>query len=126
MSARQFIQTAKAAAADWSDDHATRLSAALAYYTMLSLAPLLVIAIKIVGMWYQNSGDAQHKVTGYLQQFMGAQSAEALNAGHVSVSCAIASICFTDSIASAVTPGNFDQLSSFDMRTRLARQARPH
>ena len=34
----------------WSKDKATRLGAALAYYTIFSLAPLLVIVIAIVGL----------------------------------------------------------------------------
>lgn len=35
--------------AEWSNDHATRLAAALAYYTVFSLAPLVLIAIVIAG-----------------------------------------------------------------------------
>src|ERR1700712_5338153 len=38
-------QLAKQTAAEWSEDNATRLAAALAFYTVLSIAPLLVIAI---------------------------------------------------------------------------------
>ena len=34
---------------DWSDDKASRLAAALAFYTILSLAPTLVIIIAIAG-----------------------------------------------------------------------------
>lgn len=34
----------------WQEDHASRLSAALAYYTIFSLAPLLVIVIAITGL----------------------------------------------------------------------------
>ena len=70
----------KTAAVDWAEDRATRLSAALAYYTMLSLAPLLVISIKFIGMWFHDTADAQARVTGYLQNFVGPQSAQALNA----------------------------------------------
>ena len=33
----------------WSTDNATRLGAALAYYTVFSLAPVLLIAIAIAG-----------------------------------------------------------------------------
>jgi membrane protein len=35
---------------DWSEDKAPRLGAALAYYTVFSLAPLLVIALAIAGL----------------------------------------------------------------------------
>jgi membrane protein len=34
----------------WSEDDATRLAAALAYYTVLSLAPLLVLAVAVAGL----------------------------------------------------------------------------
>lgn len=37
----------------WQEDHASRLSAALAYYTIFSLAPLLVIVIAITGLIWQ-------------------------------------------------------------------------
>ena len=39
----------KQAGKDWSDDKAPRLGAALAYYTIFSLAPLIIIAIAIAG-----------------------------------------------------------------------------
>jgi membrane protein len=42
----------KAAVADWREDRATRLSAALAYYSVFSLAPLIVIAISIAGVFF--------------------------------------------------------------------------
>jgi membrane protein len=42
-------QILKDAAADWSEDKATKLAAALAYYTVFSLAPLLIIVIAIAG-----------------------------------------------------------------------------
>lgn len=41
---------AKETATDWSDDGASRLAASLAFYTLLSLAPLLIIVVAIAGM----------------------------------------------------------------------------
>lgn len=35
---------------DWSEDHAARLAAALAYYTVLSIAPMLVLAVAVAGL----------------------------------------------------------------------------
>ena len=40
----------KEAFEDWSEDRASRLAAALAYYTIFSIAPLLIIAIAIAGL----------------------------------------------------------------------------
>jgi len=37
---------------EWTKDHASRLAAALAYYTIFSLAPLLVIVIAIAGFFF--------------------------------------------------------------------------
>jgi len=38
---------------DWSEDKAPKLAAALATYTMLSIAPLLVIVTKVVSIYYR-------------------------------------------------------------------------
>jgi membrane protein len=40
----------KTTVSDWIDDNAPRLAAALAYYSLLSLAPLVVLAIAIAGL----------------------------------------------------------------------------
>ena len=37
----------------WKEDRASRLAAALAYYTIFSLAPLLVIVIAITGLIWE-------------------------------------------------------------------------
>lgn len=37
---------------DWSEDKAPRLGAALAYYTVFSLAPMLIIVLAIVGVLF--------------------------------------------------------------------------
>jgi membrane protein len=42
----------KRTAAEWSTDNATRWSASLAFYTLLSLAPLLVLTAAIAGLVY--------------------------------------------------------------------------
>jgi len=50
---------------EWSEDKVPRLSAALAFYTMLSIAPLLIIITKIVAMFLDKKG-LNDKVEGYL------------------------------------------------------------
>jgi membrane protein len=42
----------KRIAAEWSTDNATRWSASVAFYTLLSLAPLLVLTVAIAGLVY--------------------------------------------------------------------------
>lgn len=51
-SRRDILGLFKQTFRDWSDDHAPRLGAALAYYTALSIAPLLVITLRIVSLFF--------------------------------------------------------------------------
>ena len=41
---------ARQSVVDWVDDYAPSMGAALAYYTLFSLAPLLLIAVSIAGL----------------------------------------------------------------------------
>jgi membrane protein len=76
MSAKQLFVLTKQAATDWSEDNATRLAAALAFYTMLSIAPLLIICIKICGVVFGQE-TASGQVKGYVQNVAGAKAAQA-------------------------------------------------
>ena len=61
--AKTVLSVLKEAFADWKDDDAPRLGAALAYYTVFSLAPLLVVAIAIAGLAFghQAAQGAEHR-----------------------------------------------------------------
>lgn len=48
--AKRALKLLKATFDDWLEDNAQRLSAALAYYSIFSIAPLLVIAISVAGI----------------------------------------------------------------------------
>lgn len=64
------------AASEWSEDNAARLGAALAYYTVFSLAPLLIIVIALVGaIWGGQSGEAQARILDEMRQLMGPEGA---------------------------------------------------
>ncbi|GEM_PF-316429 len=54
----------KSAASHWTADHAQRLGAALAYYAVLALPPMLVILLFIATLFYGGSAK-----TGFSQQF---------------------------------------------------------
>src|SRR5947207_11718333 len=54
----------------WSDDRAASMGAALAYYTAFSLAPLLIIAIAIAGIFFGRDA-AQEALVGQLQALLG-------------------------------------------------------
>lgn len=62
---------------EWSEDQAPRLGAALAYYTCLSLAPLLVIIIAMAGLIFGKeaaSGELFHQI----KDMVGAEGAKAI------------------------------------------------
>ena len=52
MTLRQFFGVMKKALAAWSDDYAPSMGAALSYYTLFSITPLLVIVIAIAGFFF--------------------------------------------------------------------------
>jgi membrane protein len=60
---------------EWQKDDATRIGAALAYYTTFSLAPLLVVATSVAGLVYGKDA-AEGEVTKQLTNMLGEQGAE--------------------------------------------------
>lgn len=70
---KQLWPLLKVSAADWSHDHAPRLGAALAYYTIFSMVPLLII-IAIIGLVFGQDA-AQSTIMGYISGLVGPQSA---------------------------------------------------
>ena len=62
---------------EWSRDKAPRMGAALAYYTIFSLAPLLVIAIAIAGFVFGTKA-VEGRITDQIQGLVGAESAHAV------------------------------------------------
>lgn len=72
----------------WVDDYAPSMGAALAYYTLFSIARLLLIVISIAGLMF--GADAAHgEIFAQLQGLMGAQGA----AGSLVVLIWVYSIC---------------------------------
>jgi membrane protein len=61
----------------WSDDYAQSMGAALAYYTMFSIAPLLLIVISITGLVFGEEA-VRGEIAGQLQNLMGTQGALAV------------------------------------------------
>ncbi|MDB5104938.1 MAG: ribonuclease [Fibrobacteres bacterium] len=76
----------KDSARQWSGDKASRLAAALSYYTIFSIAPLLVIAIAVAGLAFGKEA-ASNQVFGQIRGFVGDSGAQAIqsmvaSAGH--------------------------------------------
>jgi membrane protein len=67
----------KDTAQKWSTDKAPRLGAALSYYTVFSLVPLLVLTIAIAGLAFGKEA-AQHAMMAQIESLVGPQSAAAV------------------------------------------------
>ena len=64
---------------EWRDDKASRLAAALSYYTAVAIAPLLVLLVTVIGFFY-GQDSAQIQLIGQLRGMVGPQGAEVAQA----------------------------------------------
>jgi len=67
------------AASEWSDDNALRLSASLAFYTLLSLAPLLVLIVAVAAVAFGRKA-AEGQLAWEIQRIVGFDQAHAIEA----------------------------------------------
>jgi len=67
----------KRAAAAWIDDYAPSMGAALSYYTVFSLAPLLLIVVSIAGLVFGEDA-ARGEIFGQLAGLLGVDAAKAV------------------------------------------------
>jgi membrane protein len=70
---------AKEAATNWSSHKDARQGAALAYYSVFSLGPVIVIAIAIAGLFFSHEA-VTSQVTSSLKEMMGDTGARAIEA----------------------------------------------
>ena len=78
-------QLSKDAVAAWVDDYAPSMGAALSYYSVFSMAPLLLIVISIAGLVFDREV-ARGEVFGQLRGLLGDASAAAIEAALTSLS----------------------------------------
>jgi membrane protein len=62
---------------DWQDNNALRLSAALAYYSIFSIAPLLVLSVGVAGLFWKTDAITGH-LNEQLRDYVGPQASEAI------------------------------------------------
>lgn len=74
---KQLLAISKAAFNAWIDDHAPSMGAALAYYTLFSIAPLLLIVISVAGIWFGPEA-ARGEIFGQLSGLVGAAGASTI------------------------------------------------
>lgn len=73
----KYIQVFKETIREFGEDKAPRLGAALAYYTIFSIGPLLLIAVAMAGIFFGQEA-AQGKISDELGKVFGSQMAEAM------------------------------------------------
>jgi membrane protein len=76
---RAWWSLVKRAGNAWIDDYAPSMGAALSYYSMFSLAPLLLIVIAIAGLVFGEEA-ARGEVFGQIRGLLGTESAQAIEA----------------------------------------------
>ena len=77
MSYKGMSDLFKAAAIHWLDDYAQSMGAALAFYTMFSIAPFLLIVTAVAGLFF-GEGAAKGEIFNQMQGLLGAQGAMAV------------------------------------------------
>jgi len=75
MSPKQIFRLLKEAFQAWNQDNSARLAAALAYYTILSIAPLLILVIAIASLIFDRASVRQ-QLMAQIQSLVGANGAE--------------------------------------------------
>jgi membrane protein len=75
MNFKNILEFLKAIFAKWGQDDATRLAASLAFFAVLSLAPLLLIITAIIGLVY-GEGEAQAQLVAQARNIVGPEGAQ--------------------------------------------------
>lgn len=78
MRPKQALGLLKEAAGSWSNDRAPSMGAAISYYSVFSLAPLLVIIITVAGLFF-GADQVQGAVFEQLSSLMGEDAARAVD-----------------------------------------------
>jgi membrane protein len=76
---RRFVLTVKTAARHWLSDRAPSMGAAIAYYTVFSMIPMLVVVISVAALAYGRNS-AEGALFSELSGVIGAESAKAIEA----------------------------------------------
>jgi membrane protein len=77
--AKSVFELIKEAGSDWLDDKAPRLAASLALYTLMSLAPLLILAVSVAGFMFGDDA-ARGQIADQLSGVLGEKGALAVQA----------------------------------------------
>lgn len=74
---KQVTEVIIEAGRSWSNDNASQMAASLAYYTLFSLGPLLIITVSIAGLFYGEEA-ARGELAARLELIVGSTAAQAI------------------------------------------------
>lgn len=77
MNPKTIFRLLKEAFSEWQEDKTARLASSLAYYTVFSLAPLLIIAIAVAGAIFGEEA-ARGEIVGQIQGLVGKEGAQVI------------------------------------------------
>ncbi len=77
MHLKQILDLSKNSVTAWVDDYAPSMGAAIAYYTLFSITPLLIIAIAVAGLVFGQEA-ARGEIIGQIQGLIGQEGASAV------------------------------------------------
>lgn len=77
LSRSEAFELLKNTASEWSGHNAPRLGAALAYYTLLSIAPLVILIVAICGLAFDKN-TAEHQLLDQVHSMVGPSAAKAM------------------------------------------------
>lgn len=85
MDLRQIWRLLQQTFKEWNEDKASRLAAALAYYTVFSLTPLITITLAMVGIFFGKDA-ARGELVAQMQGLVGRQSAQVIETAIANIS----------------------------------------
>jgi membrane protein len=77
MKVKNAWQLVKETVVEWDNDNASRLAAALACYTLLSIAPLVILSVAAAGMLF-GADAARGQIASELGKVVGAEAGHAI------------------------------------------------
>jgi membrane protein len=125
--ARQIWALVKDAANGWSVHRASRIGAALAFYTVFSLGPILLLAVVVAGFFF-GQGAARGEIHQQVSTLIGAKAAAEVQtvllrahrpeAGVVATAISVVTLLFSADIALVELKSGLDEIWSVQAETR--------
>jgi len=125
--ARSIWELAREAAEGWLDHQASRTGAALAFYTVFSLAPVLTLSIAMAGFFFGEAA-ARGEIVGQIAELIGPEGARAVQAvlhnanrtggGFIATIASVVTLFFGASTALAELKSGLDQTWNVPLERR--------